>query len=168
VAEILWTSPVGRHDATLLQLDPPVPQDIRPLPAISELPDPGSAAQLFIIGHPLGDELSFSFQDNRLLDHDGPPSTGPRRSGVALLHYRTPTEPGNSGSPVLVEERWRAVALHHAGTASMRQLNGKTGTYEANEGIGLASIAAALLAEKGHRLLLDEVPEDQDRGGPDV
>jgi hypothetical protein len=160
VAEILWSSPVGRHDATLLRLDPPVPEEIQPLPAASALPDPEGAAQLFVIGHPLGDELSFSFQDNRLLDHDGPPATAPLRPGVALLHYRTPTEPGSSGSPVFVEQRWRAVALHHAGTASMRRLNGKTGTYEANEGVGLASIAAALLAEKGHRLLLDEEPEE--------
>lgn len=155
VAEVLWCSPVERHDAALLKLDPPVPATLPPLPASAALPRPGDGAQLYVIGHPLGDALSFSFQDNRLLDHDGPPSTTPRQAGVALLHYRTPTEPGSSGSPVFAEDRWRAVALHHAGTATMQPLNGKTGSYEANEGISLASIAAALLAEKGHRLLLD-------------
>ncbi|MFC7738258.1 trypsin-like serine peptidase [Roseomonas sp. GCM10028921] len=161
VAEILWSSPVRRHDATLLRLDPP-PVGLAALPLASALPPADSAAQLFIIGHPLGDELSFSFQDNLLLDHDGPPSTRPRQAGVTLLHYRTPTEPGNSGSPVFVEDRWRAIALHHAGTSFMPKLNGKADKHEANEGISLASIAATLVTERGHRLVLD-APEEEER-----
>jgi V8-like Glu-specific endopeptidase len=55
------------------------------------------------------------------------------------VHYRTPTEPGNSGSPVF-DDLWRLVALHHAGKSDMRKLNGKPGTYEANEGINILAI----------------------------
>ena len=162
VAEVLWTSPVARHDATLIRLEPP-PDGIQPLPATAELPSADSSAQLFVIGHPKGDELSFSFQDNLLLDHDGPPSGQPRREGVVLLHYRTPTEPGSSGSPVMVEDGWRVAALHHAGKDTMRRLNGREGAYEANEGIALSSIAAALLAERGHTLELDR-PDGEGSG----
>jgi V8-like Glu-specific endopeptidase len=55
------------------------------------------------------------------------------------VHYRTPTEPGNSGSPVF-DDLWRLVAFHHAGKSDMRKLNGKPGTYEANEGINILAI----------------------------
>jgi len=73
----------------------------------------------------------------------------PREKGVVLVHYRTPTTNGNSGSPVFVETQWRAVALHHSGSAQTGKLNGKSGTYDANEGISLASISEVLAAEKG-------------------
>ena len=44
----------------------------------------------YIIGHPRGlSTPQFSLQDNVLLDHDD-----------RFLHYRSPTEPGSSGSPV--------------------------------------------------------------------
>ena len=48
-----------------------------------------------------------------------------------------------------MERQWKAVALHHSGSAEMRRLNGKDGSYQANEGISLASISYALAAEKG-------------------
>lgn len=57
-----------------------------------------------------------------------------------LLHYRTPTEPGNSGSPVFESERWRVVALHHGGGSNVPSLDGVDGTYEANEGIAIRAI----------------------------
>jgi V8-like Glu-specific endopeptidase len=78
-----------------------------------------------VVGHPLGGGLSFSLEDNLLLDWD-----------QRVVHYRTPTEPGSSGSPVF-DDQWRLIALHHAGGSNMRRLNGKPGTYEANDGINI-------------------------------
>jgi Trypsin-like peptidase domain len=79
--------------------------------------DPDPSHRLYIIGHPLGGQLSFSIQDNLLLDHEGPPGGIPGLAGRVLLHYRTPTEPGSSGSPVFEPVGWRVIALHHAGGA---------------------------------------------------
>jgi V8-like Glu-specific endopeptidase len=60
-----------------------------------------------------------------------------------LVHYRTPTEPGSSGSPVF-DDQWRLVAIHHKGSSNLPKLNGKPGTYEANEGINILAIADAV------------------------
>ncbi|MGB7693504.1 MAG: serine protease, partial [Pseudolabrys sp.] len=87
---------------------------------------------LYVVGHPLGGGLSFSLQDNLLLDWD-----------QRLVHYRTPTEPGSSGSPVF-DDQWRLIAIHHAGKSDMRKLNGKPGTYEANEGINILAVVEGI------------------------
>jgi Trypsin-like peptidase domain/MAP3K TRAFs-binding domain len=151
VASIVWTSAPTRLDATLLELDPP-PSEIEPIPLFRTLPRPG--ARLYVIGHAYGDELAFSFQDNDLLDHEGPPCQVLRRPPAILVHYRTPTEEGNSGSPVFLETQWLAIALHHSGLeAGMYKLNGKPGKYSANEGIALSSISDALTDERAIELI---------------
>jgi hypothetical protein len=127
VKKLIFNSPMGELDATLLQLDRSVP-GVEPYPIAPALPDRNGSQRLYVVGHPLGGGLSFSLQDNLLLDWDQ------RR-----VHYRTPTEPGSSGSPVF-DDQWRLVALHHAGKSDMRKLNGKPGTYEANEGINILAI----------------------------
>ncbi len=127
VKKLIFNSPICELDATLLQLDHSVP-GVEPYPIVPALPDRNSERRLYVVGHPLGGGLSFSLQDNLLLDWDD------RR-----VHYRTPTEPGSSGSPVF-DDQWRLVALHHAGRSDMRKLNGKPGTYEANEGINILAI----------------------------
>lgn len=153
VASIVWTSAPNRHDATLLELEPP-PTEITPIPLFPTLPRPG--ARLYVIGHAYGDELAFSFQDNDLLDHEGPPCQVFRRPPAILVHYRTPTEEGNSGSPVFLERQWLAVALHHSGLeAGMYKLNGKPDKYSANEGIALSSISDALTAERNIELVFE-------------
>ncbi|MFD7967298.1 trypsin-like serine peptidase [Streptomyces clavifer] len=56
-----------------------------------------------VIGHPSGRLKEIALRDNALqvrLDD--------------FLHYRTDTEPGNSGSPVF-NDQWEVVALHHSG-----------------------------------------------------
>jgi V8-like Glu-specific endopeptidase len=78
----------------------------------------------------------FSIHDSRLIDHEAP-----------VLHYRTPTELGSSGSPVF-NSQWKLIGLHHAGSSQLPRLNGKGGTYQANEGIWIQSIRQAL-AETG-------------------
>ena len=66
-----------------------------------------------------------------------------------FLHYMTPTEPGNSGSPVFEVDGWGVVALHHAGfnERGLARLGGKQGNHQANEGICIQSIRAAVLRQ---------------------
>jgi hypothetical protein len=136
VKEVLWSSPPGKFDATIVRLDRPVPCDSL-YPVAKRLPVLDPPQQVYVIGHPGGRALSLSLQDNLLLDHQDP-----------LIHYRTPTEGGSSGSPVF-NRQWMLIGLHHAGSENMQRLNGKEGTYAANEGIWIRAIQAAIAAEKG-------------------
>jgi hypothetical protein len=145
--ELVWSSAPGALDASLLRLDPP-PVGIEPCPIAKNLPTSNDSQRVYVIGHPLGGELSFSLQDNRLLDHEGPPKGQPSQAGRCLLHYRAPTEPGSSGSPVFAQGSWKVIGLHHAGGEFMPKLNGQPGTYAANEGIWIQSIAARIAAER--------------------
>jgi V8-like Glu-specific endopeptidase len=125
---------------------------VPPLPLSTELPAVPQASEqkqprVYIIGYPGGRELSFSFQDNELLDHEGPPSGQPQIGGVCRVHYRAPTEGGSSGSPVFDATGWRVIALHHkGGRFGMPRLNGGAGTYAANEGLAIGPMRAALVA----------------------
>jgi tetratricopeptide (TPR) repeat protein len=140
VAGILKSSPPDLHDASLLRLKTPV-TGIDPLPLAANIPVLEDTARVYVIGHPGGRELQFSFQDNELIDHEGPPAGKPQIPGVVRLHYRAPTEGGSSGSPVFNQHSWEVVALHHmGGKGSMPRLNGKPGTYAANEGVSIRSI----------------------------
>ena len=70
------------------------------------------------------------------------------------VHYRTPTMEGNSGSPVFDADTITLLGVHHAGARDMKRLNGKPGTYAANEGIWIDSIreAIAAIAERMARM----------------
>jgi hypothetical protein len=135
LGEVVWTSPVPKLDATIVTLKsepPPGVAGLAPAAAPLTMPDgQGRAPRLYIIGYPGGRDLEFSLQDNVLLG-----------CSDRLVHYRTPTEGGSSGSPVFDEEEWGVVALHHAGRSNMPRLNGD-GTYEANEGIRIDAIMQA-------------------------
>ena len=129
LGEVVWRSDKDHFDATLVTLkkDPPS----QPLAICTDAvrmtePPP----RLYIIGHPGGRDLEISLQDNYLLACD-----------QRLLHYRTPTEPGSSGSPVFEPTDWQVVGLHHSG-GPVNRLNGQ-GTYDANEGIALLAIQQA-------------------------
>ena len=155
VREILFESRHGGGglDCTIFTIDgsggefEPIPIEFEDLPGLTETP----LARVYIIGYPRGGEMQFSLQDNRLLDHEGPPQGLPPVPERVRVHYFAPTEPGNSGSPVF-DENWNCIALHHAGLkddpdaglVGMQQLNGKDGDYSANEGIWIASIMAAI------------------------
>lgn len=130
VKQVLWQSPVSEHDATILTLDQDVPVEDS-FPVAPRVPKGFNEDRIYVIGYPNGGELSFSFQDNLLID-----------SNERLMHYRSPTDPGSSGSPVF-NEAWELVGLHHSGCDQMVKLNG-TGTYPANEGINISSIRAAI------------------------
>jgi hypothetical protein len=149
VKTILRWSPTGRHDVSVLQLEGAV-TGVTPLPLAAALPPVTNNAKVYIIGYPLGQELAFSFQDNELLDHEGPPGGSPQIAGVSRVHYRAPTEPGSSGSAVFDDKLWQVIALHHKGRKDgkdeqgLLRLNGKAGTYSANEGISIPSIKGAI------------------------
>ena len=146
VERIEWTSPPDRHDASLLRLAEPA-ASIQPMPLARALPPIEPDARIYIIGHPRGGALSFSFQDNELLDHEGPPDGKPQIPGVVRVHYRTPTVVGSSGSPAFDAKLWEVVALHHkGGTMGMPKLNGTPGSYAANEGLALATMQAEAAA----------------------
>jgi len=131
LGEVVWRSPPDGFDATLVTLkkDPPAqPLSISPDPV--RMTDPPE--RLYIIGHPGGRDLEISLQDNYLLGCD-----------QQFIHYRTPTEPGSSGSPVFERTDWQVVGLHHRGDEKMNRLDGQPGTYAANEGIALLAIQKA-------------------------
>ena len=145
VPQVLFTSPPGepgitaedRLDVTVVKLKS-WPEGGLALRTNDCLPTPSRKAKVFVVGHPSGDALQLSLHDSELLDvcdHD------------RLLHYRTPTEPGSSGSPVF-NTSWEVVALHHAGSSAMPRLHGK-GQYEANEGISIRSIRGGAIASRG-------------------
>lgn len=145
VSELIFTSPSHELDVSIVRFDAEnqerlkeLTKDVNIYRVASLLPrliDGDKQTQrIYIIGHPGGGTLQLSFQDNALLDHQDP-----------KIHYRTPTEGGSSGSPVF-NEQWELVGLHHAGSRTLPKLNGKKGTYEANEGIWIKAIKNALSA----------------------
>jgi S1-C subfamily serine protease len=149
VEATIWSSPPDRHDASVLRLQSRV-AGIEPLPVATALPIVEEATQVYVIGHPGGRDLAFSFQDNELLDHEGLPAGQPQIPGVCRVHYRAPTEGGSSGSPVFNARLWEVIALHHkGGKIGMPRLNGREGSYAANEGISMLSIREAVRGERG-------------------
>jgi lysozyme family protein/S1-C subfamily serine protease len=140
VQEIVWSSPSDLCDASVLRLSQPI-TSLEVLPFADELPALDAHSRVYVIGYPGGRDLAFSFEDNELLDHEGPPGGHPPIPGVCRVHYRAPTEGGSSGSPVF-NDRWEVIALHHkGGKVGMPRLNGLEGAYAANEGIYIRLIA---------------------------
>lgn len=122
------TEAPGKLDVTVCRLSR-VPEDARGLPVAPAIPVPSPRTKAFVVGHPRAGEMQFSLQDSVLMDVC---------LKERLMHYRTPTDPGSSGSPVFNQE-WEIVALHHAGSQACPRLAGQ-GLYEANEGITLHAI----------------------------
>ena len=131
ITRVLATSPRRELDFSVLAFDGEgdFPE---PLELARSLPLVGRHQRIYVIGHPRGGSLSFSLNDNLLLDHEAP-----------RIHYRSPTEGGSSGSP-LFNQVWQLIGLHHAGGTEMPRLNGQGGRYEANEGLWIESIREAI------------------------
>jgi hypothetical protein len=131
VGRIVFESPPDALDCTLVELHG-LPADARGLRLTTGPPvwSDRRRQRAYVIGHPARRRRpQFSIRDNFLLDLDD-----------RLVHYRSPTEPGSSGSPVFNEE-WEVFALHHRGHRELPRLHG-AGTYEANEGIRIDAILA--------------------------
>lgn len=140
-----WYAPSAAPglDTSLLEIDD-CPAGVVPMPLAADLPrlEAADAPRAYLIGHPRGlSQPQFTLQDNVLLDYDD-----------VRLHYRSPTEPGSSGSPVL-DSQWQLIGLHHAGSFDMPRLHNKGGSYAANEGITARAIRDGLQARP-------PVPED--------
>lgn len=146
ISRILFSSPPGAHgvvrettqalDVTVCVLDG-LPQK-RGLVIADDLPLVTGNTRAYVIGHPRGAEIQVSLHDSRILDID---------SEERLVHYRTPTDPGSSGSPVF-NKHWKLIALHHAGSSRMPKFapDPPPPFYEANEGISLVAIRRAIRA----------------------
>lgn len=135
IRAVLWASDMYELDTTLAELDGPIDgvDEADYGECAERAPGDGAAPRIYIIGHPGGNPLSYSLQDNLFLGHRAP-----------RLHYRTPTEPGSSGSP-LFDDEWRLVGVHHMGRDDMPRLDGP-GAYQANEGISIHAIRQAVQA----------------------
>lgn len=91
-----------------------------------------------IIQHPRGRRKEIAIHDNEVL-----------YVMDKVIHYRTDTEPGSSGSAVFNND-WDLVALHHAGWSD-------AGAAATNEGIRMAAIVAHLISRSRRET---DVPED--------
>lgn len=144
VKRLLWQSSSLEHDITIIELDGALPEGFTPLKLASSLPLLHPAAgRVYVIGHPMGREVSFSFEDNLVLDYERPPTWVAGSGRPCRIHYRAPTEKGSSGSPIF-NASWMVVGVHHAGDRAMPKLNGKRETYEANEGMWIGAVREAL------------------------
>ena len=126
IARVVWQSPPRPGlDVTVTTLRS-VPPEVRPLQASRNRPDLHGGFRLYAVGHPCGKGIAFSLQDNHVIDRDDD-----------LIHYRTPTDPGSSGSPVL-NGTWDVVGIHRRG-GDIQTLDG-SGYHAANEGVFVHSV----------------------------
>lgn len=129
VDKLLATSPPKELDFSLLTLKGVPKKGFDPLPfSLTSLEKAKpKETRVYVIGHPLGGKLSVSLHDSHFLEKND-----------RYIHYRTPTEGGNSGSPVF-DSAWDVVGLHHAG----EKFAWKTTNEPANEGMLLGAVLAA-------------------------
>ncbi len=115
-------------DFTIVACDGAPVADIAPIPLLRNPATVAPSERVNIVQHPRGRQKQIAIRNNEVI--------GLKQS---VVHYRTDTEPGSSGSPVF-NDRWDLVALHHAG---WRQNGAAT-----NEGIRLSAIVANLMARQ--------------------
>jgi V8-like Glu-specific endopeptidase len=155
--KVVWSSPSNELDATLLKLTKPVPHVTGLYPVqndielrVEDMERAVKGSRLAVIGHPRGQALSLLIAGDINNTNGTLIDMGSRNTNTTepvFLHYRTPTEPGNSGSPVFETQNWGVVALHHAGfdpRTGRPALGGRTGSHMANEGIFIRSIQKAI------------------------
>ena len=131
IEQVLWESPILKLDTTVCVLNKRV-DGIQDYELAPSMPRTDREDRVYIIGHPKGDELAYSLQNNFLLGLN-----------AERIHYRSPTEPGSSGSPLFNDE-WELIGIHHGGGEDMPQLENPGTEYEANEGIPVGAIKSAM------------------------
>ncbi|MEQ1608697.1 MAG: trypsin-like peptidase domain-containing protein [Hyphomonadaceae bacterium] len=156
----VWSSSAtGGHDCTIVELDghPQFGADVSPARISAYLPrcrfavgETGARPRVLVLGHPDGRALEITFNNNLLLDHDGPSIGQPFGAKPVRVQYRAPTEPGSSGSPVFDADTLELIAIHHRGAvAPIDPTFGDAIRYQANQGMSLRAIMLALQAALG-------------------
>ena len=126
LGELVYSSQRIEMDISVLQII--APPDAGKLELCPTLPKiSGTSMQrVYVVGHPKGQELAVSLYDNSLAE-----------CSQQYVRYRSPTEEGNSGSPVL-DRQLSCFAVHH------RALKEK----QLNEGIALEAIIRAIAQQR--------------------
>jgi hypothetical protein len=126
LGELVYSSHRIEMDISILRII--APPDSGRLELCPALPKIGgtSMQRVYVVGHPKGQELAVSLYDNSLAEYS-----------QQYVRYRSPTEEGNSGSPVL-DRQLSCFAVHH------RALNEK----QLNEGIALEAVIRAIAQPK--------------------
>lgn len=114
-------------DFTIVACDEQALPDVESIPLLRNPATVTRNERVNIIQHPRGRPKQVALHDNRVT-----------RIKDKVIHYRTDTEPGSSGSPVFNND-WDLIALHHAGWS---EDNGAA----TNEGIRISAIVSHLLA----------------------
>jgi V8-like Glu-specific endopeptidase/endonuclease/exonuclease/phosphatase family metal-dependent hydrolase len=114
-------------DFTIVACDEQALPDVEPIPLLRNPATVTRNERVNVIQHPRGRPKEVTLHDNRVT-----------RIKDKVIHYRTDTEPGSSGSPVFNND-WDLIALHHAGWS---EGNGAA----TNEGIRISAVVSHLLA----------------------
>jgi S1-C subfamily serine protease len=133
VKSVKWNSGYLNHDVSVLIPADSLDRSISPIP-MANWPPHEAPEKAYIVGHPLGQTISFAFDHNRIEYVETYSDDGTAKR----IYYGTATLPGNSGSPVF-NERWEVIGIHHAGGAKV-----PTTLKFANEGILAASVCSAI------------------------
>ena len=122
LGELVYSSPRIKMDISIFRIV--APPDSGTLELCPTLPKVGVTPKqrVYVMGHPKGQELTVSLYDNSLTEYS-----------QQYARYRSPTEEGNSGSPVL-DRQLGCFAIHH------RALIAK----QLNEGITVEAIMRAI------------------------
>ena len=126
LGELVYSSHRIEMDISILRII--APPDSGRLELCPALPKIGgtSMQRVYVVGHSKGQELAVSLYDNSLAEYS-----------QQYVRYRSPTEEGNSGSPVL-DRQLSCFAVHH------RALKEK----QLNEGIALEAVIRAIAQPK--------------------
>ena len=157
VRRLVWSSPIAAHDCTVLQLEsyPAFADGAAPVMAahlpqcVPEDADPEvkkARPRVLVLGHPAGRELEITFDNNLLIDHNGPRPGQAYTAAPVKVHYRAPTEGGSSGSPVFNARTLELIAIHHMGSVAPLNPATPASGYQANEGLSLRAISHAFEA----------------------
>jgi len=163
IQDPLWRSSYKEHDVAIFRLNKPVPDELmqaepfeiaRGLPprwrTLKEAERRGhgmAPPKVFVIGHPSGRDLEITVENNLLIDHGHTEIGSPAPPEPVPLHYRAPTEPGSSGSPIFNARTLELIGIHHMGNAyplpGYKMPSGVT-DYEANQGHWIQAIRASI------------------------
>lgn len=127
IERVVWQSPPRPDLDITVALLRHLPPGVQPLGASRCRPDIRRGLRLYAVGHPLRGGVQFSLQDNHVIDRS-----------EDLIHYRTPTDPGSSGCPIL-NGTWDVVGVHRRGGRNIETLD-RNGYHDANEGVFVHSI----------------------------